>query len=240
MHVPTGLKDTEIAKLSTSVDALSPNPRHARWAHLSLCVLDATFSIGLRYNAVVVPVVRRYARSQSLAPVLIEGPGLLEKVSPRENEQSLSQFLSSIGTISDDDLATQLGSKNRTSSRGGILKASASRQIAEVLVAAEVESLSDVAVLLADAARTVRVEEDLRRIAGGGSRGIRTSYLWMLAGDDNHVKPDRHVLKWLGGVLGRQVSVTEARSLLSAVAKELQISPWSVDHAIWSKMTRRT
>lgn len=237
MH--TGFKDTEIAKLSTSIDALSPKPRHARWAHLSLCVLDATFSIGLRYNAVVVPVVRRYARSEDLTPVLIEGPALLEKISPRENEQPLSQFLASIATSSDDDFATQLGSRNRTSSRGGILKASASRQIAEALVAANVETLSDVAVLLADPARVARVEKELQQVRGSGAHGVRTSYLWMLAGDDNHVKPDRHVLKWIEGILGHKVSVAEARSLLSAVAKDLQVSPWSVDHAIWSKMTRR-
>lgn len=231
--------DVELVKLTDAVTALSPQPRHARWAHLSLCVLDATYSIGLRYNAVVVPVVRRYAIKENLTPVLIEGEQLQEQISPREGEQSLPHFAASIEDLSDEEFAGALGSRNRTSSRGGILKSAASRRIADVLVANRVEVLDDVAELLADDGRTAIVEEQLRQVPGAGTQGVRTSYLWMLAGDDQQVKPDRHVLKWIGNVLGRRVSVREARSLLSDVARELNLTPWSIDHAIWLKMSRR-
>ncbi|MHA7280523.1 hypothetical protein ACX80H_12290 [Arthrobacter sp. MDT2-2] len=231
--------DVELAKLTDAVAALSPQPRHARWAHLSLCVLDATYSIGLRYKAVVVPLVRRYATEENLTPVLIKGEPLQEQISPREGEQSLTQFAASIENLSDEEFAEALGSRNRTSSRGGILKSAASRSIADILVTNRVEILGDVAELLADAGRTARVEEQLRQVPGAGTQGVRTSYLWMLAGDDQQVKPDRHVLKWIGNVLGRRVPVQEARILLRDVARELDLTAWSIDHAIWLKMSRR-
>ena len=231
--------DVELVRMTDAVAMLSPQPRQARWAHLSLCVLDATFSIGLRYNAVVVPVVRRYATKEGLAPALIEGDQLQGQISPREGEQSLTQFLTSVEESTDEEFAETLGSRNRTSSRGGTLKSAASRRIAEILVANRVNVLADVAELLADPERTAYVEEQLGQVPGAGNQGIRTSYLWMLAGDDQQVKPDRHVLKWMGNVLGRRVSVPEARILLSEVAGELKLTPWSIDHAIWLKMSRR-
>lgn len=231
--------NVELMKLTDAVSALSPQPRQARWAHLSLCVLDATYSIGLRYNAVVVPVVRRYAAKENLTPVLIKGEQLQGPISPRQGEQSLTEFATSIEGLSDEEFAEALGSRNKTSSRGGILKSAASRRIAEILAANHVEVFNDVTELLADVGRTVIVEEQLRQVPGAGTQGVRTSYLWMLAGDDQQVKPDRHVLKWMGNVLGRRVSVLEARSLLGDVAQELVLTPWSIDHAIWLKMSRR-
>lgn len=229
----------ELLKMSDAVRLLSPQPRQARWAHLSLCILDATFSIGLRYNAVVVPVVRRYAVKEGLVPVLLEGNQLQGRISPRDGEQSLTEFLASIDGLTDDEFADILDSRNRTSSRGGVLKSAATRRIAEVLIANRIDNLADVAVLLTDVERVATVEDQLKKVPGAGTQGVRTSYLWMLAGDDQQVKPDRHVLKWMGNVLGRRVSVPEARTLLREVARDLKLTPWSVDHAIWLKMSRR-
>jgi hypothetical protein len=65
----------------------------------------------------------------------------------------------------------------------------------------------------------------------------------MLAGDDDHVKPDRMVVGWLTQVLGRPPSVPEAAALVEEAAKELGVTPWELDHAIWnaqrSTRTRR-
>jgi hypothetical protein len=193
----------------------------------------------VRYNAVVVPVVRRYALSQKLDQVLIEGDSLQRPISPRDDEQPLKDFVSSVEHLSDDQFAGLLGSRHRTSSRGGILKSSAVRQIAQILVDEGIQTLEDVSMLLKDVKRTSAVETRLNKVRGSGTQGIRTGYLWMLAGDDLQVKPDRHVLKWMGHVLGRRISVVEARSLLMVVATLLDITPWSIDHAIWKKMSRR-
>jgi hypothetical protein len=46
-----------------------------------------------------------------------------------------------------------------------------------------------------------------------------------IAGDNEHVKPDRHILGWLAGILQHQVTVAEARALLAETAKELDLTP---------------
>lgn len=230
---------SEIQKVTEAVRLLDPQPRLDRWGHLSLCIIAATFSIGLRYDSVVAPLVRRYATAAELPAVLVEPGMLVDAPSPRYDEQSLSQFLDSIEGLSDEDWADKLRSRNRTSSRGGILKTAAVRQIARALVDEKIETLADVATLLKDLDRTAEVESRLGAIKGSGTQGIRTGYIWMTAGDDEHVKPDRHVLKWLKQVLGRSVAVGEARILLSQSARNLDLTPWSVDHAIWKVMARR-
>ncbi|MDQ0633716.1 hypothetical protein QFZ40_001625 [Arthrobacter pascens] len=235
------LDPAEVHAVIIAVKELGPEPRKARWAHLSLCVLDATFSIGLDYDAVVSPLVFRYAEFAKLSPVIFRGPELETKLSPRPNEQTLTDFLCSIHDFTDAYLADKvLRSNTRTSTTNGILKSAATRQIAEALVGEGIQTLSDVKTLLSDSQteRLAKVEKRIKAVKGSGNQGIRTGYIWMTAGDDNHVKPDRHVLKWLQNVLGRKVTVTEARNLLQETATTLQLTPWVVDHAIWNHMAR--
>ena len=235
------LDPAEVHAVSIAVKELGPEPRKARWAHLSLCILDATFSIGLKYDAVVSPLVFRYAEFAKLSPVIFRGPELQTAMSPRPDEQTLTEFLCSIHDFTDEYLADKvLRSNTRTSTTNGILKSAATRQLAEVLVGEGVQTLRDVETLLSDSqsARLATVEKRLKAVKGSGTQGIRTGYIWMTAGDDNHVKPDRHVLKWLQNVLGRKVTVSEARNLLQEAATALQLTPWIVDHTIWNNMAR--
>lgn len=73
---------------------------------------------------------------------------------------------------------------------------------------------------------------------GEGGSGIRRGYLWMLIGDQQTVKPDRMVLRWLTRH-GATVTADTARTLLVDIAGQLtattgqQVTPWEVDHAIW-------
>jgi hypothetical protein len=229
---------TDIQKLTHAVKELDPSPRRDRWGHLSLCILDSTFSIGIDYDSMVNPLVRRYGKYAGLSSILISGSDLEGAVSPRSDEQTLTEFLHSISDMSDETLAAQILSSHRTSTRNGILKSAASRQIATCLVKEGIETLSDVSTLLADLGRVQEVEKKLNAVKGSGTQGIRTGYIWMTAGDDYRVKPDRHVLNWLGTVLGRKVTVAEARRLLSETAQRLDITPWAADHAIWNHMAR--
>ncbi|MBG6192274.1 hypothetical protein IWX64_003244 [Arthrobacter sp. CAN_A212] len=229
----------ELAKVVEALRELNPEPRVDRWGHLSLCILAATYSISLRYDAVVVPLVRRYATYAALSSVLLRGEELNHPVSPRADEQTLRQFLTSIEDLDDDAFAKVLRSRHRTSATNGILKAAAVRQIAETLARKhKVETLADFADLSTDPERTAAVEKDLEKVKGAGADGIRTGYIWMTAGDDHRVKPDRHVLKWLGTCLARRVSVAEARVLLGEASKALKVTPWSADHAIWEHQAR--
>lgn len=230
----------KLDELAAAVEDMNPGPRSARWAHLSLCVLDATFSINARYDTVVAPLVWRYAKWAELQKVLLRGDELIGAVvSPRDDEQKLSAFLKSFEGKSDAEFASDVvRNRNRTSSRGGVLKTEAARRISEILTGHGVETLSDVSALLTDLDRTKAVERALAAVRGHGT-GIRTSYIWMLAGDDKHVKPDRHVLGWLSQRTGRNIGVPEARAMLADIADILGLTPWSVDHAIWASKARR-
>ncbi|MDS0132747.1 MULTISPECIES: hypothetical protein [unclassified Amycolatopsis] len=59
------------------------------------------------------------------------------------------------------------------------------------------------------------MESRLRAVHGNGGHDVRLGYLWMLAGTDEQVKPDRKVLHWLSRYLGHQVDVPAARRLLA-------------------------
>lgn len=124
--------------------------------------------------------------------------------------------------------------RQRTCRRGGVLKAEAALGYATVLERHGVLRLADVGGLLVDDPRLVVVEAELAQVPGHGAHGVRTGYLWMLAGSDDLIKPDRMVLGWLAGVLGRTPTVPEARTLLAAAASTLGVTARQLDHAIWN------
>jgi hypothetical protein len=129
---------------------------------------------------------------------------------------------------------------SRTSTRNGILKAEAAIRYAQILADAEVHTIADVSTLFDDDARLAAVERKLRAIPGNGASDIRLNYLWMLAGDDHHIKPDRMILGWLKAQLGRPVSTAIARQLVTDVAHGLDHTPWALDHAIWRMQSGRS
>jgi hypothetical protein len=73
------------------------------------------------------------------------------------------------------------------------------------LDAAGVRYLQDVSA----AAQDEKLDTALRAIPGQGS-GISVGYFFMLAGDDNLVKPDRMIVRYVGKAVRRTVSAHEA------------------------------
>lgn len=211
-------------------------PRADRWCHLSLCVIDAVFSIGARYGSTW-RTARRYADHAQLVP--ITAPAASVAAGEYDStEQTLSSFCATTSSLSEEAFADILGNRQRTSTRGGILKGQAVRQYVDVLAKHQVEKLADVPELLDDFDSVKVVESDLARIRGHGS-GIRVSYLWMLAGDDHHVKADRMVIRWSSRVLGRALQPVEASRLIVNAAESLGATPWELDHAIWRQQSGR-
>ncbi|MBW0105645.1 hypothetical protein [Pseudonocardia sp. KRD291] len=211
--------------------SLAITPRDRRWAHVSLCILDAVFSMGARYTTTV-NTCRRYADTVGITPLQTSDTAA---VIGTYAEQALSAFLADVDVDEVDVFAaTVLRNRQRTSPRGGILKAEAAREYAGALVEAGVERYADLPALLIDASRLAALEERLRKVRGNGSGEVRLGYLWMLLGDDQIIKPDRMVLRWLGRVLDRPVGTGEARTLLTDAAAEIGRTPWEVDHALWN------
>lgn len=225
-----------LARLVDAVSALDPQPRKLRWTSITFCVVDAVFSIGARYDSVVVPLVTRVAdnfdvdeRTQPAAAPLPADP------------IPLDAFLKTFGSV--DDLVA-VTNRQKTSTRGGILKADAVIQHANILAHHGVRTLADAQALLTDTRRLDAVETDLRTVRGEGAAGVRRGYLWMLVGADDAIKPDRMVLRWLEDH-DVNVNASAARDVLRVVTDRLnsttgrQVTLWEVDHAIWSAARRR-
>lgn len=61
----------------------------------------------------------------------------------------------------------------------------------------------------------------------------------MLAGEDNSIKPDRMIIRFLERVLQRKVKLDEAQTLLQATSKILaekypNMTPRLLDYQIWN------
>jgi hypothetical protein len=196
---------------------------------LPLCAIDAVYSIGVRYEGVRAVVLRYCERTEQrrVRPDRHTLP-------PREEQESISAFCERFDRTGLEAMTADIfANRQRTSSRGGILKAEAVHRFARAMRAHGAEHLQDVPTV----ADNVALERDVRSIPGQGS-GISFQYFWMLAGSDEFIKPDRMVLRFLQSALGRAVTVGEAQGLLSSAAERLRtkyphIKPRLLDYVIW-------
>lgn len=225
----------DVQVLVAATRELQIRSRGNRWAHLSLCVLDARYSINARYGSVV-RVCHRYADHVDLTERLLPATDIARGLGP-QHEEDIATFVALGHRLGPDRLANEvLANRGRTSTRGGILKADAALRYAAILTNAQVRRLGDVSNLLANPDALATVEKALRTVPGHGN-GARLSYLWMLTGDDENIKPDRMVLRWTSNHLGPAVSVSEARALLPQIANHLSCTPWELDNAIWRRQS---
>lgn len=152
------------------------------------CVIDAVYSIGVRYEGVQ-EVVRRYCEYCGLQR--FRQPR--DRMPPTGEQQPLSALIEKISELGTDRFAREVfQNRQRTSTRNGILKSEAVLRFATVLHNHGISLLQDVESRVTDAA----LDADLRKIPGQKS-GISTSYFFMLAGSENLIKPDRRVLRFL-------------------------------------------
>lgn len=220
------LTPREHALVLDAARRLTIEPRTVRWAHLSLCVLDAVFSINNTYESTTY-VARRYAAWASLDPLMDVGKARVHA------EQPLPDFVSCARELGVERLGTEvLRNRQLTSTRGGIRKAEAATRYAGIIVAHGLSTFDDMTAAAADLEAVTRLEVELARVPGHG-QGARVDYLWMLAGDDHRVKPDRMVFGWLRSLLGHQVSYPAAGQALATASAALDVTPWELDHAVW-------
>lgn len=216
-------------KLVDAVVALNPQPRKQRWVSLSLCILDAVWSIGAHYDHVVVPLVRNLATDFG-----VERPTVPMSEPIGADPLPLTQ----LAELSVDELIRSTNWQN-TSTRGGIRKADAVLRHIHVFGAHGVAGLADAIALFGDEERFDAANNDLRAIPGEGAHAVRRGYLWMLIGQDDLIKPDRMVLRWFKnhGVIVDPIGARELiAALVPVVSARLKrtVTAWEIDHALWS------
>ncbi|MBN7371096.1 hypothetical protein [Mycobacteroides abscessus] len=188
---------------------------------LALCVIDSVQSTGVTYSSVgnVLDRYRVYRREQGGDPAT-DGAAEL-----------LVTFDECGGP---DGWAARIGTRNRTSTRGGILKSEAIRDVATVLAAEGIDTVPVLRQAATDEARLEQVRKAWCAVKGQRS-GITWRYVLMLAGVPG-VKPDRMICRFVADALEvprRSVGTAFAAEIVTAAAPELDMSATALDHAIW-------
>ena len=212
-----------------------PLPEEFFYASLPLCVIDAVFSIGVTYTSTANTVTRfceRQGWTKSLAPDAPRSTG----------EHTISEFLALFDGLTPEQMAGALfGNRQRTSTRSGILKSEAVHQFAAVLKENGIEDFCDMT-----ENRLTTIEKLVRDIPGQSS-GISFDYFRMLAGNDNLIKPDRMVQRYIAKAANMRpdrVTPEFARSVLQNTITKLAErgiawTPRQLDYAIWARERTR-
>ena len=204
-----------------------------RYASLPLCVVDAVFSIGVRYTS-----------TQKVVSNLCEYAGWTRFFASREargaGEYGIGDLNSMFDKFGAEGMAESVfQNRQRTSSRSGILKAEAVLLYCRTLIKAGINDFPDL-----DVERREYAEAIILGLPGQSS-GIAFDYFMMLAGDDNLIKPDWMVQRYVAHALDLD-SVPQPRQaaiLVRLAAKELRTrgqlwTPLSLDNAIWRHQSK--
>ena len=220
-----------IAELNLDFAHLSPE---YYYDSLPQCIIDAVYSIRANYAATRNTVIR-YCNARRI-------PRLSSPLGNCSDSHTVNQLLTNISPYVGTDFgATGLfGNHQLTSNRSGILKAEAVYHFATILANNGIQTLSDIR----NASDTTisAIESGIKTIPGQKS-GISFSYFLMLSGDDNHMKIDRWLLRFVGDALGvaNYHNVSQAYADLLVVCSELKkiypnLTPRLLDHTIWNYM----
>ena len=225
--------DRLIGSINQKIDVAKLSwPEEYCYPHLIMCVLDAIFSIYSTYDPTVKNVVSRYCEHYNVPrPKINKGEFL-----PPEDQEPISEFIARVEAmgwpihIAPFFMAAEvLKNSQLTSTTNGILKAEAVYKVALILKRYGVEYFQDVPKIR----NNQMFESEFLEIPGQKS-GISLSYFWMLSGDENLVKPDRWLIKFLKEALGRGVSLEDVTNLVVQAANILNVPPALLDYGIWS------
>lgn len=217
--------DAQVEAVVLAARAFGPPdgwPTPDGYGSLALCVLDAIWSIGVRY-AGVTNVVARYRELVAARGGDADTHGPAELLAVATHYESFAA------------LAAALGNRQRTSTRSGILKAEAVTLGCQVL--ADLEIWDTTTLLELDDFGLSTLRKRFIAVPGQGS-GLSFDYLLMLAGRPG-VKGDRMVRRFVGRALGvdRDVRADEASALVTAAAAVLDVDAHRLDFVIWGAMS---
>jgi hypothetical protein len=205
----------ESARKKIDLSKARLRPEHF-YASLPLCVVDAVFSIGVKYKGTTQTVIRWAKAQKPEWPIYERGASL---------EHTISEFVQAMSPFTADELAEFIfENRQRTSTKSGILKAEAVRQFALALKAAGIERFSDI-----QNAEKLEKAETLIKKNKGQSSGVSFDYFTLLAGNQM-VKADRMIVRFVAEAAGgKNVSPREAKEATIGAARILQTEYPHVD-----------
>lgn len=195
------------------------------YSSLVFCIIDAVFSIGTHYSGAE-KAVKNYAEKYNLSRYNAEIP---------QAEHRISDFINNCDTAGNFERLAEnvFGNRQRTSSTNGILKSEACYDVAKVLKEHSIETLSDFRDMTEETEKQVVAK--IKQVKGQSS-GIMIDYLFMLAGDENKFKPDRHLLSFISDTLEDNNGITELIESAHRILKEKHpdLTVRHLDYLIWN------
>lgn len=196
----------------------------AGYADISLALVDAVYSIQMRYQA-----VRRVVAAYAKASDTPDQP-LAARDSPGWRERGLGHLLDMSSGLAGTALADRLFAGSRSKTRGR-LKADVCVDVAGRLVDAGVSVADDLQETIADpAVRSAWTGAD-------GLAWVTWRYFCSLNGIDGF-KPDVMLVRFVSKSLGRPVSASETEQLLVQALEPLRqdhpgLTARMLDHTLW-------
>lgn len=215
-----------IAHVRTHLGDLSLIQPPRGYDSIALALLDAIWSIGVRYTAVenVLEAYRGWVRERGGNP----------------EERTIKQMLIDLRDIGGPESFAELTNRQRTSTRNGILKADAVGRAAEVLGEFRIN-------VSADLHHTDLVTVKGRWLAIPGQRSGLSWRYFLMNNRIEDVKADRMITRFVAGALdngSRAVTPDVAASWLRAAHLTLQtqhpgLTLRALDHAVWRYQSNR-
>jgi len=197
---------------------------------LSLCVIDALYSINVRYESTR-QVVLRYCRHYNVKKIRDN-----RSVTPLPvSQESISELLQHFKDTGVEHMTEKVfDNRQLTSPRNGIRKGEAVYRFAKVLQQYNVNYFQDVPSVMNNS----RFADAFKSIPGQGS-GISLKYFFMLSGSDDLVKPDRMIKRFIANIINREISEQQTEFGLKYVCQRLnekhaEITPRLLDNLIWN------
>jgi hypothetical protein len=204
---------------------------------IPLCVVDAIFSVGVKYRQVenVVEYLckqqgwKRFRGHNSSYPP----PAAQAKIT------DLFRLFAGLEALSQQDAKKIFNNQGYINPRAEnpTLKAEICRQFAAILMSFKIETFQDWDLI--SEAQKENVFRNIVKAAPALKSGVIMRYFSMLAGDENQVKPDRWILRFLrkavieddGSVSDPVMIIRDACTLLNPQYPNL--TPRLLDHMIW-------
>ena len=198
-------------------------PDYRYYNSLGLSVLDASFSATARYSSVE-NVLARFCKHYDLSC------DTFAELPKADSQVTVSQVMKLVQGLSPEQFAEIVQNRSRV---GGRLKAALFLDCLSVLHSFGIETYQDFQAQF----ENPELETSLRALQGIGEATI--SYLYMLAGNSDNVKVDRHIRTFTStAVNGNDLTTEQIKRLFRYAAHELSkeypgMTARRLDHIVW-------
>lgn len=199
-----------------------PLGKEYSYSCIPLAIIDAVYSIRQSY-AQAEKAVHNYCTHYGIAIYKGDNGGL----------HTVTELIKCIEAVGADNFAKDiLHFENKTAGGNKILKSQAVYEWAKVLKSYGIETFEDF-----NNADKDRLETELLKIQGQGDTVVK--YFYMLCGNEDYCKPDKHILAFLEEFAGQPVDNATAQKMLTEATEELKadypdMTVRLLDYNIWS------